>query len=234
MNKQISNQKQLASVTKVWARALTALVAFALTNTAYGQTETSTEQSLETSVDPQVKPQVERRQVLEDLLDSENFEFGVKVGLISIEDFESSTWYAGHFAYHISEDFYLKAEYGQATAGTSSFERLANTAPLLTEDQRDLTYYGLNLGYNVLPGEVFLGDDLAFNSVFSVELGGGTTEFAGEDQFTINFSTNFRIFMNDWIAWDIGVTDYVFDNQITGENKTTHNLNFTTGVSFYF
>ena len=234
MNKQISNQKQLASVTKVWVRALTALVAFTLTNTVYGQTETSTEQSLEASVDPQVKPQVERRQVLEDLLDSENFEFGVKVGLISIEDFESSTWYAGHFAYHISEDFYLKAEYGQATAGTSSFERLSNTAPLLTEDQRDLTYYGLNLGYNILPGEVFLGDDLAFNSVFSVELGGGTTEFAGEDQFTINFSTNFRIFMNDWIAWDIGVTDYVFDNQITGENKTTHNLNFTTGVSFYF
>ncbi|MBO9488849.1 outer membrane beta-barrel domain-containing protein [Endozoicomonas sp. G2_1] len=234
MNKQISNQKQLASVTKVWVRALTALLAFALTNTVYGQTETNSEQPLEAATEPQVKPQVERRQVLEDLLDSENFEFGVKVGLISIEDFESSTWYAGHFAYHISEDFYLKAEYGQATAGTSSFERLANTAPLLTEDQRDLTYYGLNLGYNVLPGEVFLGDDLAFNSVFSVELGGGTTEFAGEDQFTINFSTNFRIFMNDWIAWDIGVTDYVFDNQITGENKTTHNLNFTTGVSFYF
>ena len=234
MNKQISNQKQLASVTKVWARAFIALVAFALTNTAYGQTETSTEQPLEVGTDQQVKPQVERRQVLEDLLDSENFEFGVKVGLISIEDFESSTWYAGHFAYHISEDFYLKAEYGQATAGTSSFERLSNTAPLLTEDQRDLTYYGLNLGYNILPGEVFLGDDLAFNSVFSVELGGGTTEFAGEDQFTINFSTNFRIFMNDWIAWDIGLTDYVFDTQLTGESKTTHNLNFTTGVSFYF
>jgi len=36
------------------------------------------------------------------------------------------------------------------------------------------------------------------------------------------------------VAWDIGMSDYVFDTQVTGEAKTTHNLNFVTGLSVYF
>lgn len=181
-----------------------------------------------------IKPSVERREVLEDLLDSENFEIGVKVGLISIEDFETSTLVSGHIGYHISEDFYFKAEYAQADAGQTSFEKLSNTSPLLTDEERELSYYGLNIGYNLFPGEIFLSDNWAFNSVFSVELGAGSTEFAGDDQFTVNFATNFRVFANDWIAWDIGISDHIFDTRVTGEAKTTHNLSFTTGISFYF
>ncbi|OUR61315.1 outer membrane beta-barrel domain-containing protein [Colwellia sp. 39_35_sub15_T18] len=181
-----------------------------------------------------VTANIERREVLEDILDSENFEFGVQLGLISIEDFESNFWVSGHFAYHINEYFYAKALYGYAEAGETSFEQLANVPPLLTDEQRKLSYYGLNIGYNLLPGEVFLSKDLAFNSMFSIEVGGGSTEFAGNDQFTVNFTANYRLFLTDWLTWDIGMTDYVFDTTITGKSKTTHNLNFTTGVAFYF
>jgi len=182
----------------------------------------------------QVKADVERRDILVDKLDSENIEIGVQAGLISIEDFESSTWLSAHMAYHINEYFYVKARYGQASAGQTSFERLVNSAPLLTDKQRELSYYGLNIGYNLMPGEIFLGRDFAFNSVFSVELGGGTTKFTGDNNFTVNLTANYRVFLNDWIAWDIGMSDYIFDTQITGASKTTHNLNFTSGFAVYF
>jgi outer membrane beta-barrel protein len=181
-----------------------------------------------------IKPIIERKEVLDDVLDTENFEIGVQAGLLSIEDFESNTWVSAHLAYHITEYFYVKARYGVAEAGLTSFEKLSNTSPLLTDDERELTYYGLNIGYNLMPGEIFLGKDLAFNSVFSIELGGGTTEFAGDDNFTVNIATNFRVFINDWVAWDIGVSDYIFDTTITGETKTTHNLNINTGIAVYF
>lgn len=181
-----------------------------------------------------ISPIVERKDVLDDVLDSENFEIGLQGGLLSIEDFESSGWVSAHLAYHVTEYFYVKARYGLAEAGTTSFEKLSNTSPLLTDEQRELTYYGLNVGYNLMPGEIFLGKGLAFNSVFSVELGAGTTEFAGDDNFTVNLSTNYRVFINDWFAWDIGVSDYIFDTIVTGETKTTHNLNFTTGFAVYF
>ena len=85
-----------------------------------------------------------------------------------------------------------------------------------------------------MPGEVFLGRGFALNSVLSFELGGGTTQFAGEETFTVNFRVNQRIFLTDWIAWDIGMSDYIFDTNITRENKTSHNLNLTTGFAFYF
>ncbi|TYK65407.1 outer membrane beta-barrel domain-containing protein [Colwellia echini] len=177
---------------------------------------------------------VERRDVLEDILDNENFEVGVQIGIMSIEDFGTNTWVSAHFSYHITEFFYAKALYGQSEAGTTSFENLVNVPPLLTDEQRKLSYYGLNIGYNLMPGEVFLGRDFALNSVFSIELGGGTTTFAGDEKFTVNFGVNQRLFLNDWIAWDIGMSDYIFDTDIAGENKTTHNLNFTTGFAFYF
>lgn len=186
------------------------------------------------AAESEIKPTVERREILEDLLDSEDFELGIRVGLISIEDFETSSLISGHLAYHISEDFYFKIEYAQADAGLTSFEKLSNTSPLLTDEERKLTYYGLNVGYNLFPGEIFLSDDWAFNSVISLELGAGSTEFAGEEQFTVNFATNFRIFVNDWLAWDLGVSDHIFDTSITGALKTTHNLSFNTGVAFYF
>jgi len=181
-----------------------------------------------------IKVDVERREVLDDLLDNENFEIGLQVGFISIEDFESSLWASGHLTYHINEYFYTKALYGTATAGETSFEKLANVPPLLTDEQRKFNYYGLSIGYNLMPGEVFLSKNLAFNSVFSIELGGGSTEFTGDDKFTVNVVANYRIFLNDWITWDIAMSDYIFNTRVTGSDKTTHNLNFTTGFSFYF
>ena len=190
------------------------------------------EEEIDTQV--QVKADVERRQIFDDLLDSENFEVGIQGGIISIEDFESSGWVGAHIGYHITENFYLKARYGQAKGGETSFEKLVNSAPLLTDSQRELTYYGLNIGYNLLPGEIFFSKDLVFNSIFSIELGAGSTEFAGDEQFTVNVTANYRVFINDWVAWDIGMSDYIFDTQVTGESKTTHNLNFVTGVSIYF
>ena len=186
------------------------------------------------SINNKVDVDVERRTVLEDILDNENFELGVQLGVMSIEDFETNAWVSAHFAYHITEFFYAKARYGQSEAGQTSFEKLVNVPPLLTDEQRKLRYYGLSIGYNLMPGEIFLGRDFALNSIFSIELGGGTTEFAGDEKFTVNLSANYRVFLTDWLTWDIGMSDYIFDTAITGESKTSHNLNFTTGFAFYF
>ncbi|UJF21177.1 outer membrane beta-barrel domain-containing protein [Shewanella sp. OMA3-2] len=181
-----------------------------------------------------VKANVERRDVVEDLLDTENFEVGIQGGIMSIEDFESSPWVSAHLGYHISEHFYVKANYAQAKAGETSFEKLANAAPLLTDAERELTYYGLNIGYTLLPGEIFFSKDRVFNSAFSFELGGGSTEFAGDEQFTVNLTANYRVFLTDWLAWDLSMSDYLFNTEVTGSSKTTHNLTFATGVAFYF
>ena len=93
--------------------------------------------------------------------------------------------------YHISEDFFFEATYGRAKAGKTSFELLSNVQ-LLSDAERRFTYYNLSLGYNVLPGEVFIGRNLAMTSALYLIGGIGSVKFAGDQNFTVNFGAGFQ------------------------------------------
>ncbi|MDH3614596.1 MAG: outer membrane beta-barrel domain-containing protein, partial [Gammaproteobacteria bacterium] len=109
-----------------------------------------------------IDPQVERREIKEPAIDREDFEVGAFVGIMNIEDFGSDTVYGVRLAYHVTEGFFVEATAGQSKASLTSFEVLSGGARLF--DDRDLTYYNLNLGYNILPGEVFVGEGRAYNT----------------------------------------------------------------------
>ena len=111
-----------------------------------------------------ITPEVRRRDIKQARIDTENWELGGYIGSISVEDFEVNVLYGARAAYHISEDFFAEAIYGSADAGLSSFERLSGSSPLLTDSERKFKYYSLGFGWNVLPGEVFLGGKRALNS----------------------------------------------------------------------
>ncbi len=179
-----------------------------------------------------VDPQVERREIKEPKIDREDFEVGAFAGIMSIEDFGSDTVYGVKLAYHVTEGFFVEATVGQSEAGKTSFEELSGGA-LLFED-RDLTYYNLNLGYNVLPGEVFVGEGRAYNTQFYLIAGLGSTSFADDDRFTVNFGAGFRFLLTDSVAIHADFRDHLFDIDILGREKTTHNLEGTIGVSVFF
>jgi outer membrane beta-barrel protein len=182
---------------------------------------------------PQViEPRVERRDIDVAAIDTEDFELTAFVGLMSVEDFESNAVYGARLAYHISEWFFTEATYGKTKVGTSSFEKLSGGAVLLSD--RDLSYYDLSLGYNLFPGEVFFGSNRAWNSSVYLLAGLGTTDFAGDNQFTATFGFGLKVLPTDSIAVRLEARDYMFDTEITGEKKTTHNLQATLNVSWFF
>ena len=49
---------------------------------------------------------------------------------------------------------FAEATLGSAKAGKTSYEDLSGSAQLLTDSERQYTYYDLALGWNALPGEV--------------------------------------------------------------------------------
>src|SRR5690606_8616916 len=100
---------------------------------------------------------------------------------------------------------------GQSRAGKTSYETLTGSAELLTDSERDYTYYTLSAGWNVLPGEVFIGKNRAYNTAFYVVAGIGSTRFAGDDRSTVNDGFGYRILPNDWMAVHFDVRDYVYD-----------------------
>jgi len=179
-----------------------------------------------------IDPEVERREIKEAKIDREDFEVGAFAGLMSIEDFGTDAVYGIKFAYHLTEGFFVEASVGQSEAGLTSFEALSGGA-LLFED-RSLTYYNLNLGYNILPGEVFIGEGRAYNTNFYLIAGLGSTNFADDDRFTVNFGAGFRFLLTDSVSIHLDFRDHLFDIDILGREKTTHNLEGTVGVAIFF
>jgi len=181
-----------------------------------------------------IEPEVERREITEAEIDTEDFEVGVFVGIMSVEDFESNVVYGARFAYHVTEGFFVEGTLGQTDAGLTSFERLSGGAPLLSDSERQFTYYNLNLGYNILPGEVFIGERRAYNTSLYLIAGLGSTRFADDDRFTVNFGAGYRFLLTDAIAIHLDVRDHLFDIDLLGEEKTVHNLETHLGLTVFF
>lgn len=189
----------------------------------------------EGSETPQVVvPQIDRRAVKPPRIDAENFEAGAFVGTIAIEDFGSSMTYGARAAYHFTEDLFAEATVGTAKAGRTSYEDLSGSLELLTDSERQFTYYDLSVGWNALPGEVFLGGRRAMPSSVYVSLGAGSTRFAGDDNFTLIAGAGLRLLVTDSIAAHLGVRDQMFESDLLGSKKLTQNLQFSFGLTAFF
>jgi len=137
-------------------------------------------------------------------------------------------------AYHITEDFFVEGAYASSTLGETSFERLSGGAQLLTDDERDFSYYNMGVGINILPGEAFITDRWAFKGGLYLIAGIGSSEFGGDDRFTINGGLGYRLAATDWLAFRIDVRDHVFKSDLLGESETKHNVELTAGLTVFF
>jgi outer membrane beta-barrel protein len=181
-----------------------------------------------------VVPQVQRRTVTVPKIKSNDIELGAYYGEISIQDFGTQPLEGVRLDYHITEDFFFEGSYGRATAGKTSFELLSGGIQLLSNAERRFTYYNLSLGYNVLPGEVFIGRSLAMTSALYLIGGIGSVQFAGDQNFTVNFGAGFRVLPTDWLALHIDVQDLVFRTNIFTVYQLQNNLQATLGMSVFF
>jgi outer membrane beta-barrel protein len=181
-----------------------------------------------------IEPQVTRRTVKVPRIDTENIEVGGVFGALSGEDFGTNPVYGVTAAYHVTEDFFFQAEAGRSTAGKTSFETLGGNITLLTGKERQFTYYNLALGYNFLPGEVFLGRNLAMTSGFYLLGGIGSVDFAGDQNFAVSFGAGYRVLPTDWMAIHVRMQDRIFNSDLLGEKKLTNNLEANIGLTVFF
>jgi outer membrane beta-barrel protein len=184
--------------------------------------------------EPVVQPQLDRRVINEDRIDTEDFEVGIFAGVMSVEDFGANGVLGARLAYHVTEDVFVEAAYGRTDTDLTSYERLSGAAEVLTDAERKYSYYNISLGYNLLPGESFIGRHRAFTSDMYLIGGIGATEFAGDKRFTWNFGAGYRLLLNDWLALHADVRDHVFDIDVLGEDKTANNIEIHTGATVFF
>jgi outer membrane beta-barrel protein len=181
-----------------------------------------------------VEPQVNRRAIKTPKVKAKDVELGAYFGALSIQDFGTNPLYGVRAAYHVSEDIFVEGFLARSKAGTTSLEDVFPNITVLSDAGRRLTYYDLDLGYNVLPGEIFIGRGHAFNSALYVTVGMGDVKFAEKDRFALNFGVGERLLVTDWLALHLDVRDHVFETDLTGRTKNVHNIEATLGLTTFF
>jgi outer membrane beta-barrel protein len=181
-----------------------------------------------------VEPQVNRREVTTPKIKAKDVELGAYFGALSIQDFGVNPVYGVRAAYHVTEDIFLEGFVARSKAGTTSLEDVFPDITVVSNAGRQFTYYDLDLGYNVLPGEMFLGRGRAFNSQLYVTVGLGDVKFAETDHFALNFGVGERLLITEWLALHLDVRDHIFETDLTGRTKNVDNIEATLGLTTFF
>lgn len=185
-----------------------------------------------TEPDQVIQPEIDRRDINTPRIDTEDFELGIFGGLLSVEDFGAEPVYGVRLAYHVSEDFFVEGVYGLSTVSDQALFDLGLS--LFPTREQELAYYALSVGYNLFPGEIFLGRRNARTSSLYLLGGVGNTSFAREDHFTLNVGLGLRILPTDWLALHVTLRDYVFESDILGSAESKNNFEWTFGLSGFF
>jgi len=183
---------------------------------------------------PIVEPQVTRRVVKTPKIKATDFELGAYFGALSIQDFGTNPVYGARAAYHVTEDIFMEGFIARSTAGTTSLQDVFPSITVVSNSGRRFTYYDVDVGYNILPGEVYLGRGRAFNTDLYTTVGMGDVKFADKDQFALNFGVGMRILLTDWVAMHMDVRDHVFETALTGRNKNVDNIEGTLGFTVFY
>lgn len=179
-----------------------------------------------------IQPEIDRREVQIPRIDTEDFEVGMYAGLLSVEHFGAKPVYGARLAYHVSEDFFVEGMYGKSSISDGTLCSLGLC--LFPSREEDLAYYGVSVGYNIMPGEIFIGRENALTSAVYLIAGVGNMSFVDESQFTINVGMGIRVLPVDWLALHVTMRDHLFKSDILGTEEIYNNFELTLGLSAYF
>jgi len=180
-----------------------------------------------------IEPELDRRNVKVTHIPSNDFEVGLFAGTYAVQNFGSSLVEGVRLGYHITEDVFVEATYGQTKVSDSTFREIL-PGGIFPNPTETLRYYNLNAGYNVLPGEFFITKHTAKVAALYLIGGVGSTQFDKQRHLTIDAGFGTRVWLFDWAALQVDLRDHVFSLDLLGERKNTQNLELTGGLTFFF
>ena len=200
------------------------------------QTQAAENEPVTTDV-PVLTPSVVRLGLEDADIDDENFELGLSAGFISIENFGTQPYYALRAAWHFTEDLFFEANYGFAEVEDTPAETISGLR-LVTDDQREFEYYNLSVGFNILPGEVFLGPKRVYNNAFYLLVGAGNLEFLGDTEFAVNLGVGLRLIITDNFAAHFSFQDIITDKPIKlypeDNDGSSHHMQYGLSLTYFF
>jgi outer membrane beta-barrel protein len=168
-------------------------------------------------------------------IDTEHFELGAYVGLLSVEDFNTNAVTGLSLSYHINHSFLAQLNYGTSTVGNPAYEEklLGNS---LTASGYDFKYVNLLAGYNLLDGRSFLGKNYKFNSAIYLLAGIAKVDFADASNNGFVVGASYRVVITDWLTLNVDLRDTNVKRDLSNFNdpKQTNNTEMFIGVNALF
>jgi outer membrane beta-barrel protein len=183
--------------------------------------------------DQVVVPEVDRRDISVPKFPSNDFEIGAFAGTYSTQNFGASAVGGLRLGYHITEDFFVEGVYAQTKVSDATYRQIL-PGGVFPEEKEKLSYYNISFGYNVLPGEVFIGGKRAKPSQLYLIAGVGSTKFDEQRRPTYNLGFGFRVFLMDAVALQVDMRDHIFSLDLLGKRQSTQNLELTGGLAVFF
>ena len=192
------------------------------------------EQAKQPAPDEQViQPDVDRRPVKVMHIPSNDFEFGLFTGVYNTENFGAHVVGGARFGYHITEDFFAEAVIGDTRASDEQFRQILPGGVFPNQAEK-LRYYELTGGINVLPGELFFWTKAARPAALYLIAGLGSTSFLDQRHFTGVAGFGARLWLANWASLQVDMRDHIFSLDVLGQQRSTQNLEFSGGVTFFF
>jgi len=180
-----------------------------------------------------VVPEVARRDVEPPKFPSNDFDVGAYFGTYSTQNFGASSVVGLRLGYNITEDFFVQSVIAKTNVSDKNYRQILPGGIFPNETER-LSYYNLSAGYNILPGEVFVGTKYAMPFHLYLIAGVGSTTLDEQKHATFNFGTGMRLFFTDYLSMQFDARDHVFSMDLLGERERTQNLEFTIGLTASF
>ena len=181
-----------------------------------------------------IVPQVDRRDVKLPRIPSNDFEIGLFAGTYATQNFGSAAVTGVRLGYHITEDIFVESALGRTKVTDEAFRQIFPIGGIFATPRQKLGYYNVVAGYNVLPGEVFWGRNVAKASAFYILGCIGSTQFVDKKQQTTHIGFGTRLLFNDHFAVQADVRDHIFAQDILGKRQSTQNLEVTIGLTAFF
>ncbi len=180
-----------------------------------------------------VDPQVDRRDVRVPRFPSKDFSVGVFAGTYATQNFGASAVVGLKAGYHVTEDIFVEAAFGTTKVSDETFRQILPGGVFVNETER-LSYYNLSAGYNILPGEIFIGRNIAKASQFYLMAGVGSTKFIDQKRQTVNVGFGMRVYFTDKMAAQVDMRDHIYSLDLLGRRQTNQNLELSAGFTYFF
>lgn len=165
-------------------------------------------------------------------IDTEFFELGANVGVISVQHFSSENTLGLNTSFRATENFFLQANILKAETAISSAEEYFGGGSY--SDKRDYRHFNVLLGYRLFQGEIFRGKYSGLSSLYA-KGGVGQTQYLNEFNFTYVFGFGYQLALGRHYSLTFDFTQHQYDTVVIDPNKATvRNSHLALGLNWLF